>query len=139
LDPFGLLYAPGMLFLAWLLMVAAMTWAKLPGVICLTPVAWLLATAVGRGAVRYSRSRHVATLRREAAIAGAVFGFLVGGLYLLYTLVVFRSEPDTYGFAIVSGSGFIVCGMGVCAGLSLGTAALTIRRIMVEQKAKPHE
>ena len=128
LDPFGILFPPGALCLAWLLIVIALTNAQQPGVICMTPFIWLMALIVGGGVVKYSRSQQAAALRKEAAIAGGLFGFLTGGVYLAQTLIVFGEDQASQRFSVLSGLGLMVGGVVLCALLSLGMAALTLRR-----------
>ncbi len=132
LDPLGILFPPGALFLAWLLIVLTLTNAQQPGIICMTPFVWVMALIVGRGVVRYSRSRQAAALRKEAAIAGGLFGFLVGIVYLVQTFIVFGEDLAARRFSVLSGLGFTVFGIALCAFLSLGMAALILRRTASE-------
>lgn len=71
-------------FVVWLVAVIAVTFGgRQPGVVCATPMAWLLALWVGlRCAVR-SRSAQRSSRLTEAALAGALFGLLQGGLFAL--------------------------------------------------------
>lgn len=133
LDPAGILIAPGLLALAWLLMVVVFTLQRQPGIICLTPVFWLTAFVVGPGVINFSRSRQAATLRREAALAGGLFGLLMGMIFLVDTLIVGLSDADSVSFSIVGGLGCMLFGAGLCALISFGMAALTIRRLGLEQ------
>ncbi|MEO7841579.1 MAG: hypothetical protein ABIU06_19740 [Anaerolineales bacterium] len=68
-------------FVPWLAMVLLVTWAGYPGVVCVTPMAWLIALRVGNLCVW--RSRSVLSSRRltEAALAGGLLGFLQGLLF----------------------------------------------------------
>lgn len=133
LDPAGILIAPGMLGLAWLLMVVVFTVRQQPGIICLTPVFWLASFVVGPGVINFSRSRQTAALRREAALAGALFGLLVGLIFLVDTLIVGLSDPDGISFAVAAGLGCMLFGAGLCALVSLGMAVLTMRRLGLEE------
>src|ERR1700759_5289812 len=54
-----------------------------PGVICVTPVAWLMACWVGMRCVWVSRSAAKSSLLLEAAIAGALLGLLQGVLFFI--------------------------------------------------------
>lgn len=133
LDPAGILIAPGMLALAWLLMVVVFTLRQQPGIICMTPVFWLAAFVVGPGVINFSPSRQAAILRREAALAGAVFGLLVGLIFLVDTFIIGLSDPNGISFAVAGGLGCMLFGAGLCAMVSFGMAVLAIRRHGLEE------
>jgi hypothetical protein len=61
--------------------VVLVTWAGYPGVVCVTPVAWLLALRVGLLVARRSRAGTRRGRLGEAALAGAWFGLLQGVLF----------------------------------------------------------
>jgi hypothetical protein len=56
-----------------------------PGVVCMTPVAWLMALWVGLRCAAWSRSTDRSSRLKEAAIGGVLFGILQG---LLFAVVV---------------------------------------------------
>jgi multisubunit Na+/H+ antiporter MnhB subunit len=91
-----------------------------------------MALIVGGGVVKYSRSRQAAALRKEAVIAGGLFGCLVGTVYLVQTLIVFGEDQAAQRFSVLSGLGLMAGGVVLCALLSLGMAALTLRRTTSE-------
>ena len=65
----------------WLLIrgaaVLLVTYQKQPGVVCLTPMAWLLAIPAGWNYVVFSRGKP----GRQPFVAGAILGALLGLLY----------------------------------------------------------
>jgi hypothetical protein len=85
------------------------------------------------GIPQFSRSRTSAALRREAFIAGGLLGFLFGMTYLISALVAFEPDPATRNFALLSGVGLIVFGMGSCALLAGWVAGLAVRRLGLDE------
>src|SRR6266540_6322647 len=68
-------------FVPWLAMVLLVTWSGYPGVVCVTPMAWLLALRVGNICVAHSKSEQTSRRLLEAALAGGILGFLQGILF----------------------------------------------------------
>ncbi len=68
LDWRMILKAPLPWFVWWLLIVVFVTWRGYPGVVCVTPLAWLLALPVGVTVAGGSASPQPAQRRREAAL-----------------------------------------------------------------------
>jgi hypothetical protein len=115
-------------FAPWLAAVLLVTWAGYPGVVCVTPLAWLMALRVGIVCVRRSRSKQARRRVQEAALAGGWFGFLQG---LLFMIIVPRMGPvqaSEQVSATVINVLMIVLGMLFGAGLSAFTAASIERR-----------
>jgi hypothetical protein len=129
LDVSAILVVPGFLFVPWLLLIILLIRDQQPGVICITPMFWLLGAVVGLGIPQFSRSRTSAALRREAFIAGSLLGFLFGTTYLISALVVFAPDPATRSFALLSGVGLLVFGMGGCGLLAGWVAGRAARRL----------
>jgi hypothetical protein len=71
-----------MWLLVWAIVVAFVAYQQQPGVICLTPMAWLLALPAGWNYVVFSRGNP----GRQPFLAGAILGALLG---LLYGLLFF--------------------------------------------------
>ena len=115
-------------FAPWLAIVLLVTWAGYPGVVCVTPMAWLIALRVGNICVGRSRSEQSSRRLTEAAIAGGVLGLLQG---ILFAIIISRLQP-------ISGSDqaksniltliMIVVGIFAGAGLSFFTAYLNEQR-----------
>ena len=115
-------------FVPWLAMVLLVTFAGYPGVVCVTPMAWLIALQVGNLCV--SRSRSTVSSRRltEAALAGGVLGFLQG---LLFAAIITMLEPinaDERSRTIILTLILIVAGIFAGATLAFVTAYLNKRR-----------
>jgi hypothetical protein len=104
-------------FALWLAPVLLVTWAGYPGVVCVTPLAWLIALRVGLLVMTKSSSPTVRRRFGEAAVAGGVLGLLLG---LLMAVIL---------------AGFLLSAVLTLAGapagalLSLFTAWLTANRL----------
>ena len=123
-----ILETPLMYFVPWLAAVLLVTWAGYPGVICVTPMAWLMALAVGRRCASHSASSTATKRLLEAALAGAIFGFLQG---LLFFIIAPRMGPVTASeqtSALGISLGMLCVGIPVAAGLSTFTAWLVQQR-----------
>ncbi len=59
-------------FAPWLIMVLLVTWAGYPGVVCVTPMAWLIALRVGNICFARSKSETSARCLLESALAGGL-------------------------------------------------------------------
>ena len=115
-------------FVPWLAMVLLVTWAGYPGVVCVTPMAWLIALRVGNLVVWRSKSTLSARRLTEAALAGGLLGFLQG---LLFAGIITMLEPineDERARTIILT--LIIIATGILAGafLSFVTAYLNERR-----------
>ncbi len=129
LDVPAILAAAGILFVPWLLLIILLIRDRQPGVICFTPIFWLLGPVIGVGMPQFSRSQTRSALRQEAFLAGGLLGVLFGATYLINALVVFEPEPATRSFALLSGAGLIVFGAGSCALLAGWVAGRAVRRL----------
>lgn len=108
-------------------MVLVFTWRGDPGVVFVTPMAWLLALPLGIGCV--TRSTTASAMRRllEAALAGSWFGFLQGVLFIVTVLPMPLQANERTSAAVIC-VGMVVMGMLVGAGLAAFTAYLVERR-----------
>jgi len=115
-------------FVPWLAIVLLMTFAGYPGVVCVTPMAWLIALRVGNICVWRSRSEQSSRRLTEAALAGGVLGFLQG---LLFAVIISRLEPispDDQTKSIVLTLIMIAVGILAGAALAFVTAYLNEQR-----------
>jgi hypothetical protein len=132
LDLLVILWVPASQFAPWLAVVLLVTWAGYPGVVCVTPMAWLIALRVGLICVSQSSSLGRARRLLEAVLAGAVFGLLQG---LLFWVLTPRMGPvlpsEQAGMNVIIGF-MILVGMLAGAMLSLFTAYLVERRRITE-------
>ncbi len=116
-------------FAPWLAAVIFVTWAGYPGVVCVTPMAWLLALRLGNSVVARSRSTTARARKTEAALAGSVFGFLQGVLFAIIILQMQPINDNEKNNAILLTAGMTVVGMLIGAGLSFVTAHLNEQRL----------
>jgi hypothetical protein len=112
----------------WLAMVLIVTWAGYPGVICVTPVAWLLATRVGLIIANRSSSDAVARRLQEAALGGAWLGLIEGILFIVMSPLIGPIQPDEQTNMILLTTCMVGMGIFIAAGLSVFTANLVERR-----------
>ena len=115
-------------FVPWLAMVLLVTFAGYPGVVCVTPMAWLIALRVGNLCVWRSKSTLSSRRLTEAALAGGLLGLLQG---LLFAGIITLLEPinaDERSRTIILTLIIIVAGIFAGAGLSFVTAYLNERR-----------
>jgi MFS family permease len=128
LDFRVILETPVRQFIAWLAMVLLVTWGGYPGVVCVTPMAWLIALRVGNLVAAQSSSDTSSRRLTEAALAGAVLGLLQG---ILFAVIISRLEPinpDERSRSIILTLIMIVVGVFAGAGLAFFTAYLNERR-----------
>jgi len=116
-------------FAPWLAVVLLVGFvAKQPGVVCVTPMAWLIALRVGIICAASSRSEASNSRYLEAALAGGVLGFMQG---ILFAMVSAQMEPigaDDATKAVTLTIVLIVVGMFAGAALAFITAYLTEQR-----------
>jgi len=109
-------------------MVLLVSLAGYPGVVCVTPMAWLLALRVGNLCVARSNSRQSSQRLREATLAGGFLGFLQGMLFLVIVPFMGPYDPDEITRTIVLTLIMLVLGIVAGAGLSFFTAYLYEQR-----------
>jgi len=115
-------------FILWLAMVLVVTVAGYPGVICVTPMAWLLALRVGNVCVARSRSEQSSRRLLEAALAGGILGLLEGLLFLVIVPFMGPIQTDEITNAITLTLIMLLIGIFAAAGLSFFTAFLNEQR-----------
>lgn len=81
-------------FSPWLAAVLLITWAGYPGVVCVTPMAWLLAARVGIVCSDRSRSETTSARLMEAGLAGVILGVLLGILYMVIVPLMGPIQPE---------------------------------------------
>ncbi len=128
LDWRVIIKAPLQWFVWWLLLVLLVTWRGYPGVICATPMTWLLALPVGLGVAWGSASPQPAQRRREAALAGALLGLLQAVLFGVLVLVQFEILPGERWGAAVMIAAVVGVGLPVSTGLAWLMAAQAERQ-----------
>lgn len=116
-------------FAFWLVAVLGITFgARQPGVVCATPMAWLMALWVGMRCAAYSRSTQKSARLTEAALAGGLFGLLQGILFLAIMPLMGSIKMEERQKAILWGVIMIVFGAVLSAVLSVAIAATAERK-----------
>lgn len=115
-------------FVPWLGMVILVSLAGYPGVVCVTPMAWLIALRVGNICVARSRSETASQRLLEAALAGGFLGLLQGALFIVVIPFLGPIEPDERARTVILVLIMIVVGIFAGAALSWFTAYLNERR-----------
>ena len=115
-------------FVLWLAMVVLVSVAGYPGVVCVTPMAWLIALRVGNLCVARSTSTTTSQRLLEAALAGGILGLLQGILFLVAVPFLGPIQADEWVQTIILTLIMIIVGIFAGAGLSFFTAYLNERR-----------
>jgi len=115
-------------FVPWLATVLLVTFAGYPGVVCVTPMAWLIALRVGNLCVWRSKSTLSSRRLTEAALAGGILGFLQGLLFAGINTLLEHINADERTRTIILTLIIIVAGILAGAALSFVTAYLNERR-----------
>ena len=115
-------------FVLWLAMVVLVSLAGYPGVVCVTPMAWLIALRVGNLCVARSRSETSSQRLLEAAVAGGILGLLQGFLFIVVIPFAGPIQVDERIQTIILSLLMIIVGIFAGAGLSFVTAYLNERR-----------
>lgn len=129
LDWKNALITPLRYFAPWLAAMVVVSLAGYPGVVCVTPLAWLLALQVGNVCVMRSASGSASKRLTEAGLAGAVLGFLQGFLFWIVVPYMGPIRPDEKLNAALLGA--VMIGGGIVAGavLALFTGYLMDRKL----------
>lgn len=117
-------------FAWWLVAVLLVTVAGYPGVVCVTPMAWLIALRIGNLVALRSLSDLSSQRLTEAALAGGLLGLLQGILFGVITPFMGPIQADEWTRTVLLIIGMLIVGMLIGAGLAYTTAYL------IEQKRK---
>ncbi len=114
----------------WGIIVAALLVARQPGVVCITPMAWLLSLVCGRQYIFLSGGRRGRSPLLGPALSGAVLGLCMSILFIVVSTVDMApgSAPGEAGKAILLDAVLGVAGILVCAALSAFMGWLTLNR-----------
>ncbi len=118
-------------FIPWLVMVVIVSLAGFPGVVCVTPMAWLIALRVGNLCVARSASQEPSRRLLEAAFAGRFLGLLQGILFTVMIPFMGPIETNEQTNMLVLTLILLIAGVFAGAGLSLFTAYSTERQRQV--------
>jgi hydrogenase-4 membrane subunit HyfE len=91
-------------FIFWAIVITLITWKGAPGVLCITPIAWLLAAWVAKLYLSRTRS-HPSQWVKEAALAGGLFGLLQGALFVVLGQVLMPLSPGEQANMLLLGIG----------------------------------
>ena len=116
--------------IVWGTIVAAATFGGQPGVICITPVGWLLALWCGGEYIRRTGGRQERWPMFGPALVGAVLGLCMGLFFALLSSqsMPVGTAPDEISKAQTLDVLIVTGGIVACAILCMVTAALTLRR-----------
>lgn len=129
LDFGAILHAVWLPLLLWCVMVIGAAMSGYPGVVCVTPLAWLLALPVGRSCVLRSRSPRPTMPLLEAGLAGGLLGALEGLIVAPVGVLAGDLNADDQTAMILIGSAVSICGLVVCAALAVALGAVQQRRL----------
>jgi hypothetical protein len=115
-------------FIPWLASVVLVTLAGYPGVVCVTPMAWLIALRVGNVCTARSRSETSTNRLIEAALAGGIIGFLQGVLFIVIVPLMGPIQADEQANTVILSLLMLGIGTAAGAGLSFFTAFLNEQR-----------
>src|SRR5512140_3840773 len=104
-------------FVIWLGMVLLVTFAGYPGVVCVTPMAWLIALRVGLLCVTRSRSASSSRRILEATLAGGLLGLLQGILFMVIVPLMGPIQDNEWSKTIILTLIMIIIGVFAGAGL----------------------
>jgi hypothetical protein len=132
LDAAALLSALFLPSLAWLIAVIGSLVAGQPGVVCITPFAWILALAVGRNVALWSRGPRPDL---EAPLAGALLGLGQGALFIVVAVLFMELKPGEAGRAALLSAALAVAGAAACALLAWVAARHLLAQMAAEREA----
>ena len=124
--------------MVWGVLVGVLWFAKQPGVVCITPLAWLLAFWSGTQYVNLSQGVPDRYPLLAPLLIGAAVGLGEGILFIVVTsLGMPATTPEDAVKAQVISAGILVAGILLCAGLCALTAMLRLRSYAREQIPPP--
>ena len=109
---------------SWGLMVGFATWGGQPGVVCFTPMAWLLALWCGILYVQASGGRPGLL---GPALTGAMLGVSMGLLFVILTSQLPLKPEEVINMEVLTAC-MVVGGIVICMALSAWAAHATLRR-----------
>jgi hypothetical protein len=116
--------------MVWVAIVAFVSFSGQPGVICVTPMAWLLALWSGGQYIRLTGGRGERKPLLGPALVGAALGVCMSVMFILVTAIALPagSAPGEAAKAVLLDAIIGVGGILACAALSTFTGWLTLNR-----------
>lgn len=112
----ALVRAVGMWTILWYIAVLFIAYQGQPGVICMTPMAWLLAIPAGWNYVAFSDGKPGRQPFMAGAIVGALLGLFFGLLAWGVGAYMMPADPAETGTLTVQQIGLIFVGAGIVIG-----------------------
>jgi hypothetical protein len=106
----------------WGFSVGAISALGYPGVVCITPIAWLLSFTVGQTSIHRSRSLTKSLRVREAAIGGGMLGVMQGLLFIVISSIGLDVAAGEISRTLLIGVIMTLVGAGACAIISAAFA-----------------
>lgn len=121
----------------WFVAMAVLaTVAGYPGVVCITPMAWLLGLSAGQRVAAVSSSPPGRRVVVEAGIAGALVGLIEGVLFVLVGSRAELSGAEEVQQMLAFSACIVLLGIPVTAGLAMALAWMVERRRAREEAGK---
>jgi hypothetical protein len=116
--------------IVWGVLVAAAVLGGQPGVICVTPMAWLLSLWSGGQYIRLTGGSRGRWPLLGPAMVGAALGVCMGILFILVSSFALPpgTDPSEVGKAVILDAIIGLGGIVACTALSLFTGWLTLNR-----------
>ncbi len=125
----------GMWLMPWALLVLGLTYTGQPGVICLTPMAWLLAIPAGWNYAVFARGKPGRQPFVAGIILGAVLGLLYGMLFVGISAYTMPTDPGPENGISTQGLALIIVTAGtVFAALLSGL--MVVRAASLQRRGK---
>lgn len=125
----AMLVATFRLVVIWGTAVAIVVIGGFPGVVCVTPMAWLLVLPAARNyVIRYGNPQTPRSVL-EITIVGAAAGLLYGMIFLLVANRLMDTRPEELGDIVLLSMIMIGAGVVVCAALAFVMATITHRQL----------
>ena len=115
LDINAVLSAAVLPLFLWSFLVVGVTVFGYPGVVCITPVAWMLALTVGQTCIHCSTSKTKKTRIREAGFAGGILGAGQGLMFTVINLIGIDLAPGEIPRTVLIGVIITTAGTFICA------------------------
>ena len=112
--------ALGMWLAGWTVLVLVISYQGQPGVICMTPMAWLIAIPAGLNYVAYSQGRPGRSPFLAGCILGAVLGLLLGVVFFVIGSQTMPDDPASKGTLSMLQLSLILTGIGTVISALLG-------------------